>query len=65
MSARERRELSGKAGWPAVLEVKAILETLTAWESFKGPLGEGSEQLIHTVFERVWERQVKVMTGVL
>lgn len=49
MSMRERREASGKVGGAAVAEVKAILETLTAWESCKGPLREGSEQLIHTL----------------
>lgn len=61
MSVRERREATGKAGWAAVLEGTAILETLTAWESDKEYHGEGSEQLIHTLFERVWERQVTVM----
>ena len=61
MTVRERREATGKAGWAAVLEGKAILETLTAWESEDEYHGEGSEQVIHTRFERVWDRQVTVM----
>lgn len=54
-----------KVGWAAILEEEAVLGALTAWECYKGPLGKEIEQLIHTVFERMWERQGTVKTGVL
>lgn len=62
MTVRERREATGNAGWAAVLEGKATLETLTAWESEDEEYhGDGSEQVIHIRFERVWDRQVTVV----
>lgn len=48
-----------------MLERETVLGTLTAWECYKGSLGEKTEQLIHTLFERMWERQGTVKTGAL